>query len=471
MIVRLGPALILAAIATLVLCLLPSRGFFSDLAFAGAVGTLGLTMSALVLPGREWCIRGRWRSALPADSTGALLLLVTVVLTATAIFSTELTYQDFPEFNTWLVVVATAGCFVSAMIGAYRIRPLLYPSLERPVQQALPALTLVLAVALASRIIVLFVSPDPVIDVYTWLRDASGHVLHGRNPYSSDISTPYGTKRAIFYQVPEPPDPRPPAYPPLPFLLCLPLRALTLDVRWANIIGDLTASIALFGVAAHRGRPSLGLVSACLFSNLPRSMWIIEQAWYEPMLAGLFGLGFWLIEYGARRRWFGFILLSLALTGKQFGLPLLLPLAWSQRRHWRMLLTGLIVSGLLMLPWIIWSPHDFFDVILFKHLHRSPQLHSLTFGSACQEYFDWTPPKGLGWTLAALMIFVISWRTPENGAAAALGVGTALFVFCFFHTQGFPNYFYLCEYLWLLGMIGLLPIASGARAKPQDGHP
>ena len=460
MIIRLRPSLALAAVTILVLCLRPSFGFYSHLAVAGAAVSLGLSLLALFLPDTGRLIPRRSNTSTRADFTAMLLIAVTWLVTALAVFSTRLFYEDHPQYDRYLVALAELGCLVSVVISILRIRPLLYPQFERASWSTCALLGFVVLAALVARALVLEISPDPVIDVYSWLRDASEHSLHGRNPYTHDINSPYGTEHAIDYGVSEKPDQRPPAYPPLPFLLCVPFRALRLDVRWANIIGDLAAGIALFGVGMRRGRPNLGLLCSCLFLNLPRSVWIIEQAWYEPMLAGLFGLGFWLIEYEGLRRWLGFILLALGLTGKQFGLPLLLPLAWSQRRHWRMLLAGLIVAGLVMLPWMVWSPRDFFDVILWKHLHRPPQFHSVTVASACQEFLGTAPPRMLTWVFAAGLILAISWRTPRNGAASALGVGAGLFVFCIFHTQGFPNYFYLCEYLWLLGMMGLLPKRS-----------
>jgi hypothetical protein len=457
MIFRLRPTLVLAAVVILVLCLRPSFGFFSHLAAAGAAVSLVLSLLALFLPDRNLVVARSGQSPGPADGTALYLIPATFVTTVLAVFSTQFFYDDHPENDRAIGVCAALGCLLAVAISIARLRALLCPRFDAPTRLTLLLLVLVVLAALALRALVLEASPDPVIDVYAWLRDSADHAVHGRNPYTHDIESPYGTERAHNYSVFEGPDPRPPAYPPLPFLLCVPFRGLGLDVRWANIVGDLLAGIALFGVGVRRGRPSLGLLSCCLFLNLPRSVWIIEQAWYEPMLAGLFGLGFWFIEFEGRRRWLGFLLLALALTGKQFGLPLLLPIAWSQRRHWRMLLVGLIMAGLVMLPWVAWSPRDFFDVILRRHLHRDPQFHSLTFASACHEFFHWKVPKELGWITAGALIFLVSWRTPRNGAATALGVGTALFVFCIFHTQGFPNYFYLCEYLWLVGMMGLLP--------------
>ena len=257
MIVRLRPALALAAVAILVLCLRPSFGFYSHLAFAGAAVSLGLSLLALFLPDANWLISRRSDETVTIDFTALCLIGVTWLLTFLAVFATTLMYMDHPECRIYLRALTAFGCLLSIGISIVRIRSLLHPQVDRPSWLHCFVLLLVVLAALAVRAIVLRISPDPVIDVYSWLRDASENASHGRNPYTQGITTPYGTERAIHFGVTEAPDPQPAAYPPLPFMLCVPFRALGLDVRWANIVGDLAAGIALFGVGARRGRPSL----------------------------------------------------------------------------------------------------------------------------------------------------------------------------------------------------------------------
>src|SRR5262249_43830099 len=160
-----------------------------------------------------------------------------------------------------------------------------------------------------------------------------------------------------------------------------------------------------------------------------------------------------------------YIFLGLALTGKQFGLPMLPALAWPHRKNWLPLLVGLAVGGLVMVPFLLWSPRDFIDIVITKHLNRPPQYQSITLASAFFHFgfAEVVPDRKWLWGAALVLIGLVSLRTPRQGAATALGLGTALMIFATFHTQGFPNYFYLVEYLWLLGAVGLLP-AQASRA-------
>jgi hypothetical protein len=65
---------------------------------------------------------------------------------------------------------------------------------------------------------------------------------------------------------------------------------------------------------------------------------MLENAWYEPMLAALVGGGLLLAE---RRAWIGHLLIGLGVTGKQFGLPLVLPWWMASRGRRGPMLAGL----------------------------------------------------------------------------------------------------------------------------------
>src|SRR5207253_1580103 len=112
-------------------------------------------------------------------------------------------------------------------------------------------------------------SPEPVIDVYAWVRDASGLLLEGKNPYAAEYQSPYGTERARRKGVGHSPETQPAAYPPLPILFALPLRAVGItDVRWANVACDLLAAWMLLAVGRRRGRPLLGAIAAGAYLHL-----------------------------------------------------------------------------------------------------------------------------------------------------------------------------------------------------------
>jgi hypothetical protein len=297
-------------------------------------------------------------------------------------------------------------------------------------------------------------SPEPVTDVFVWLRDAPGHLMHGINPYSATYASCYVTERARKYHLfTTAPQPHPMAYPPLPIVIALPIRALGFDVRAANIGCDVLAAFALFAAACRRGNPFMGLCIAAIYLNLPGVPYLVEQSWYEPMLAALLGTGLLLSERASR---VGRVLLALGITGKQFGILFLPSLLRGFRRSWRaVLLTTIIVGLALCLPFLIWNPRWFAELVVWRHLQRPTEFDSSTLFGLAHRRFGWEMPRILGWTVACLFVGCISWRTPEKGTGIALWMGTSLLGFLLCNPVAHANYFYLAEYLILLGAAGL----------------
>jgi hypothetical protein len=452
---RIQAALALLAAVTLNLGTARTWGFYSLSAFLAVMASLLLGIAACIPWEKWWPIAIRRTNWLVVLTAMAACLLGIV-----AVNDCRLMYVDDPKLAKHLSAVNSAIILITAV--AFLVRLALLNLLSRRGRLILDSAFLVTMLAASgyNRYVVIEVSPEPVIDVYNLLRDGADHVIAGKNPYATDIESPYGTARAEYFNVEEPPDTRPAGYPPLPLLLCVPPRLFKADVRWSNIAGYLLGGLAIGILGFRRGQPGLGLLATAIFLNLPRTEYIIEQTWYEPMIAGLLGIGLVLAECRSWVQWLGYTLVGFGLTAKQFGLPLFFPLAWSHRRNWRQILVGLAIAGLFIIPWFIWSPADFLDILLWKHLDRQTQYQSITVTSFMAKEFRKLVPRQLGWVEASAAILAISYVTPRNGAAAAVGLGSALLAFCVFHTQGFPNYFYLVQYLWLLGFVGLLPMAA-----------
>jgi hypothetical protein len=297
-------------------------------------------------------------------------------------------------------------------------------------------------------------SPEPVTDVYAWERDATGHLLAGRNPYAAAYHGWYSTEcaRRFNLQLPEN-DPHPAVYPPLPLLLMLPCRTAGVDVRWANVVCDLAAVLVLLAAAWGRAGPVAGALAAAIHLHLPRMPLLIENAYYEPMLAALLGGGLLLAERGRRS---GYLLLGLALTGKQFGVVLAAPAGRGLRRHWRWLVAGLAVAGAaVVLPFFLWDPGAFWTVTVAKHLDQQPISAALTLANGLHDLLRVDPPRYLMPSVAVVLVGWVSWRTPRAGAEAALWMGTALLAACLCFVKAFFYYYFLCIYLLLLGACAL----------------
>jgi hypothetical protein len=290
------------------------------------------------------------------------------------------------------------------------------------------------------RVATVLAVPQPGIDVYDWLSQAPAHVLEGINPYSATYIA--GSTGHL------------PAYPPLPIVFALPFSAAGLDVRFANVVCDLVAALILYLAARCRAAPAVGLLAAATYLNLPRMPYLIMHAWFEPMLAATLGGGLFLLDRGWR---LGHFVTGLGLTGKQFGIAMVVPLWRAHQRHGVLLLAGIMAAlALLMLPFFLWGPADFLDVILYSHLKIPPDLQSLTLRSAMQRMFGLTPPSWALGLVSLSLIAIIAAKTRAAGTGSAMGIGTALLVFCLAYVKGYFNYFVLCEYLFLLGIVHLL---------------
>jgi hypothetical protein len=375
----------------------------------------------------------RWR---PYSVAAALLAACTLILSGQAVLTTHLLYAEVPAAVRVVEWAALCGFLLCLSL----LADVHWPGGRAPGFRSRLVLLFVSGAVLRGA--TLFAAPNPIIDVFVWLRDAPQHVLHGENPYAAEFANVYASDPAKL---------RLASYPPQPLLLALPLTAAGLDVRWANVACSLAAALALFLTAQSRGIPLLGALAAGAYLHLPLTPFLMEQAWYEPMLAA--ALGFGLVLAGRGRRW-GFVVLAFGMTGKQYGVALLPPLWRAWRRQTRLLLFGLgaVLVG-VFLPFLLWGPSDFLDMILLRHLQAGTS-GGLTLQSALGDLFGVSLAQPVLWLAAFALIGLITWRTPRADSCppgAALWTGAALLVFIPFHQAGFFNYYHLCTYLILLG--------------------
>lgn len=476
----ISPRFVLAGVALVALTLANAagHGFYSSAAAFGAVIALGAALAAcargldtgvrwpswlgptalmgaaLALAGQCWitdwprdaarlalvagllflggcALRGRVRTpSLPL----AILAAAALLLTGRAAVHTRLLASDQ---TTALLIVRSAAAIgfllVAAVVGldlgaaggrgpGFRLR-----------------LGLLFVAGAVLRLATIATWPDPSIDVLVWMRHSPRTLLEGANPYAPTAPLLIGLA----------------AYPPLPILMVLPFSAVGLDARLCNVLCDLIAAGVLYLAARRAGRPLLGALIAGTYLNLPGVPFMLENAWYEPMLAALVGGGLLLAE---RRAWIGHLLVGLGVTGKQFGLPLVLPWWMASRGRRGPMLVGLgLAVGLVIVPFFLWSPRQFLDVVLHYHLAIGPDVGSLTARSITHKLTGLTLPGWLASVITLLGTVWIAYRTPSKGSRTAVWMGATLLLFCMFYVKGYFNYFYLCNYLFLLGLASLPP--------------
>lgn len=484
---RLRPLLALAAIVALALAMTRNWGFYTPVALAWALAAGSLALGACLIPDRLWTpprgmstavvlvaivgvgskivlraisfgqvvpplVDGMLLVGVLAASMGMLLMGpprltpaltggVALFLTAEATTRADLFYGADAHAADLLVVWLAAGVGFLATSSL-----LLVP--EEPGRGRVWLLgvqaTLIFLSGAAVRGSAILAVPRPDIDVHAALQQAPIHLLLGHNPYASSYTPPANRPPESYDAYP--------FYPPLPFLFGLPFRAAGLDSRWACVLCDLLAGLVLLSVGWGGGQRLNGTMLAAIYLHFPKAPYLTEQAWYEPMLAACLGTGLLLAE---RRHRSGYLLLGLGLTGKQYGAVLLWPILGACRREWRRLMVGVSAAVIVVImPFLAWGPRAFLDVVVFKHLARPVREDALAIQAGALDLLGSSLPSLALWAAAALIVGCLSWRT-ACGTASGLWIGTALLTFCLSHSQGFFNYYYLCEYLLLLGLAGL----------------
>jgi hypothetical protein len=433
--VKLRPLLAVVALALMAVAMTLNWGFFSHQAIIIATAALATVWLACSVP-------QSWEGDDASSFDEWLLALLALGLSGYGMTTAEvLSTHTVPQVEATLLWLARLGFVVIASL----ILDLVIPS--EKARYVLPLqIGLLFLAGTQLRVNAVLAVPDPVIDVFTAFDEGTAHLLAGRDPYTGEYHHPYAQPPAEYERYP--------FYPPLPLLFALPFRAAGLDVRFANVVCDLLAALVLLELGRGRGRLLAGAFAAGAYLFFPRCPFMMEQAWYEPMLAACLGGSLLLVERGWR---LGYLLLGLGLTGKQYGPVLLLPLLWAFRRRWLPLLVGIAAAAaLVILPFLLWGPTAFVDTTFFAHIRRPPRADALTVQVGAKSLFDVDLSTSLLWAVAGLATGWITWRTPQKATAAALWMGAALLTFCLLHKQGFYNYFYLCKYLLLLGATSLL---------------
>jgi hypothetical protein len=304
------------------------------------------------------------------------------------------------------------------------------------------------------RIGMISASPAPRIDVFTQFQESAAHVLHGLNPYSTSVSDPYHGTINYGYHVTGY------AYPPANLYPQTAAYLLLGDIRYACILFECVAIAALYALVPV-ARRAAGQLLVLLFLFHPRGLFVIEQAWTEPLLVGAAGIFLWLAAIRPASRWvpvvFGFF-----LSLKQY-LVFFAVLYFGQQKRWRLLLPVTAIVLLTWLPFLLWDARSAVDNGLLFQFRTAFRPDGLTLSSVAFRWFGWQPTKwvaigiGLAVTGAAWKFF--QGRGLGGYLYASLLATLAAFLV---GSQAFCNYYYF------LGTLVLFLIA--VRLREEESH-
>ncbi len=294
------------------------------------------------------------------------------------------------------------------------------------------------AVAFALGVWMLGASPAPLIDVWSMHQQGARALLHGHSVYAPgmiDVEDTHSFSRRIDLYV----------YPPLGAILSVAAYAVMHDTRWTQLVALLVGAAFLWLLARRVSRsPTLpDLLVACLLFH-PRGLFVLEQAWGEPLALPF--LGGFALAAEARRFRLAAVLLGLLCALKQHFVMYLPALA---------LVPGIGVSGVLIaaamivatcVPFVVATPTAFWNAVVVHHLKNPFRGDSLSLTAMLADLGVVLPSwVGLVASLASLALL----RVPRKPGPLLMASSLTFMLFYVLGRQAFCNYYYLVGASWL----------------------
>lgn len=282
-------------------------------------------------------------------------------------------------------------------------------------------------------------SPSPRIDVWPIHQQAAQALISGRSPYAPGVIEANDTSHPGIIV-------RSYGYPPMNAVLTAVAYAATGETRWAALVAIVLAGYLLW-LTARRGRrpgePWPDLLLACFLFH-PRGLFVVEQAWGDP-LALPFLAGFALAAASGRRR-LAAVLLGLLCSVKQHLALYAVVLV---------LVPGIGVSGAVLafataaatyLPFAIASPRGLWTGLVALHARGPFRPDSLSLTAMIADA-GFTLPSWVG-IVATLAFLAFLPRLPRKLGTLLLASAVAFLVFYVLGRQAFCNYYYVvCQTL------------------------
>jgi hypothetical protein len=435
---RVEPAWVLIAYTLLAYALAVSDGHDNPvgilLVLASAAATLAAVLG-LAVPSR--LLRGMSR----ADASWAL-----------ALFSILLGFArkpgDFMEPQVSRVPYYGLLSIAAALVFATRSNLFATP---RALQVRAYALALVGG---ALGLWMLHCSPKPDIDVWPLHQQGAALFLGGHSVYARGAvhALDTFTQQRIIGEY---------SYPPLNIIMTslgYLVRGETRDAQWISMMAAavIIRAIAIKvsgGAPTNPAQSSQGLpdaLFACMLFH-PRGLYVLEQAWGEPLALPLLS-GFVLAGLHGKTKTAA-ILLGLLCALKQYFI-LYLPALALLHGAWR---SNLWLSALAFastyLPFLMFSRDGMWNALVLHHLHNPFRPDSLSIpgflSSAKIAVPTWIGP------LIALASFWLLRIVSRGVAGLLLASSLTFFAFFLFGRQAFANYYYLLNVTILVALAAI----------------
>jgi hypothetical protein len=309
---------------------------------------------------------------------------------------------------------------------------------------------LIVAAAIAMRVLILYSSPASIIyesmDVFRIQTDAArAFFQEGKNGYTLKFEErvlDLGVAKKDYGL----------QYPPTAVYPAMVFWRLFGDVRAGWVACDLTAALMVYLLARRMspGRSRFHELAAAAFLFLPRSLFVLENAWTEPLMAAALG-GLALALATARGPFLTGCLMGVWLTSKQYvvlAVPLLIRLRRASANAW---LWAAIVGIALTLPFILWDFGALVGKTLVFFVESPGRADSLSIYGAMARSGMELP----AWVSVGIWLLAVSWLTWKMSRSLSgwlFSMATSWLVFFLVGKQAFINYYYFISFTLLLAV-------------------
>ncbi len=399
-------------------------GVFTKNGMYNLMGLLWVLASFLSLLSAAFLALRR-RTSLPPPQgcfTGALLLFLGLgMLKMPGIYLQSQTYAVLSFYTSLLLIPVTILFYVRPTPWKERVRSAAFFSM--------------VIIASGLRVGMLSASPSPFIDVFTITQESAAHLLMGLNPYTTPVSDVYhGITDFGFHAVGY-------HYPPASLYLLAMGYALLGDVRYISLLCEGVVAFVLWSVARRGSSRRVAELLVLLFLYHPRSLFILEQGWTEPLILLFFSLFLLLRMQG--KHTLAAMAYGYFLSLKQYLVYFAVHWFMVERRFHRLAL-GMVVAGLTVLPFLLLDARGFSDAAIASHLHAAFRADSLSLSAVLYRMFGWKlwalSGAVVGGIVAPVAFFLFRGLPGMRGYLFA--VTTTTFALFLFGNLAYANYYY-----------------------------
>ncbi len=291
----------------------------------------------------------------------------------------------------------------------------------------------VLALMAAAGVTMIAAAPKPHIDVFWLLQGSTKGLLSGADMYRQQ----WAETRASYYS-----HGLFDVYPYLPWtsVLLAPFRVVFGDIRFGLVAALTIAAVIARRLGSLRTAMPPVVLLPLLLAVLPKVTYSYQLSWTEPLLIAL--LAGMVLAARSGRLTLAVVLLALALASKQH-IILLLPLTaiWP-RFGWRRTLAAAAGALVLISPWIIAGPHDFWHDAVHENLGLGYRADALCLATFFHKALGVDPGFALT-GLGLLVAYALAWRVRGSAFGFCAGAGLLVLVLDITNTQSFFNHYTL----------------------------